>query len=141
MSTRTSYGLQPEQELHETLAELRASFGDSAILAALNDSGLLSRPSINPAACEAVREVIGIFLSISPEHRAIAVDALAIAVGLSDRTQTSVAADHAVTRAAISRRVLKFADRLGLPPAGQMKSPSERLTYRVTNGRRNIAHA
>lgn len=140
MSSRTSHRQQAEHELQETLAELRSSFGDSAILAALNDSGLLSRPSINPIACEAVREVVGIFLSISPEHRAIAVDALAIAVGLSDRTQTSVAEDHAVTRAAISRRVLKFADRLGLPPSGQMKSPRERMTFRATNGRGNTAH-
>lgn len=134
MSTRTSV-FADQHELAETLGDLRHSFGDKAILEELESMGVVGRKSTAPAALEAIRRLVGLFLDTPPAHRAIAVDALAIACGVSSQTQTEAAVQHGITRQAMSRRVLQFSDSLGLPPTGEMKSQEDRINFRQTNGR------
>lgn len=63
-------------------------------------------------------------------------EVIALAVGVileEGGTQTRIAKKHGVTKAAISKRVLAFVDRTGLPPSEFMKSAKARSTYALTN--------
>jgi len=83
-------------------------------------------PRVLERATEMVRAVIGELLSAS--NKALAVECMAFVTGIAYQgaSQTEIAKRHGVTRAAVSKRCIELAAKLGLPPTRAMKSTEVR---------------
>jgi len=67
--------------------------------------------------------------------------AVSLALGLRStrgQSETEVAAELGVCRAAVSKDVVAILKLANLPPAFGLKSEQDRTTYSRTNGRRNL---
>ncbi len=67
------------------------------------------------------------------ENPRLTVQSFAFAAGLyvlEGKSETEIAKEHGITRAAVSRRVVEITKSLGLPPSRGMKSAQSRTKYR-----------
>lgn len=85
-----------------------------------------SDPRVVEIGCTLARVILGELVSAS--NKALAVECMALVTGIAydGASQTEIAARHGVTRAAVSKRCVELADKLGLPPARAMKSAGVR---------------
>lgn len=83
----------------------------------------------SPVDASALSRVVGRLISTANAQLSIEVLALVSGICYQGVSQTSIAANHGVTRAAVSKRCVELADDLGLPPSRSMKSENARRAY------------
>ena len=84
---------------------------------------------LNKGERKAMRKVVG-ELAANPNTR-LSLEVMALVTGICYQglSQTVIAQKHGITRAAVSKRCVEFAEKLGLPPSRAMKSEESRETY------------
>lgn len=89
-------------------------------------------PATDETVWDAVRRVLAEILCQS--DRSLALDCFALTTGLSyfGDSMVELAQRHSVTRAAVSKRCVDLAEKLGLPPSRAMRSRDARGSYRST---------
>lgn len=119
------------------LQDLIDGYGEQAIVAALARSriaGLLEKLHGG----DQLRAVVWVLAEIIGSDRPrLTAECIALATGMlddSNTTMTEVARRHGMTRANVSRRVLKLSDKLSMSPSTKMKTKRHRELYRLTNG-------
>lgn len=116
------------------LESLKAELGLRILLTAIQATELGTLLSADPQTAKRVSQFILREIVHAPNPQ-LEAEVMAIASGVLDSKgiQTRIAAKHGVSRAAVSKRVVAFADEWNLPPSGAMKSTASRLTFSMRN--------
>jgi hypothetical protein len=87
------------------------------------------------AATIMVRAIVGELLTATNKSLTVECFALITGVAYMGMSQTDIAARHGVTRAAVSKRCVELADKLGLPPSRAMKRAEARQSCALAQHR------
>ena len=125
-----------DEEADAAIAEIVAEFGLRATIAAvLRQDGASERFNGGPAATLRAIQVVIRAIVFAPDAQLEAeIIALGAGIILGDKqTQTSTAEKYGITKQALNKRVIAFADAHKLPPSPFMKSLKARKNYALTN--------
>ena len=125
-----------EHDSLDAIEELITDFGIRCVISAcLRSSGSDEFAKLAPNETLRVIQVL-IHTIVHSKNSRLEAEIIALGAGvlLADHnTMTEVGKRHGLTRAAISKRVLKFCDEHKLPPSEFMRSKKNRATYALTN--------
>jgi hypothetical protein len=135
-SDRTEARQSGEEEARDAIEELIAEFGIKCVVSAvLNSTAGASLPGANHA--DQMRAVNYILCHIiDAGNPRLEADIMALGAGTLLRQGVSmrdVAVKYGVTVADISKQVVAFVKKNGLPPSHCMRSEKDRKTYALTN--------
>ena len=126
-----------ESRIDEDLCDIIKSYGEQTFMAAIMRHPIADT-FFSHASPNQMKAVIWVLIEIiSSDRPRLTAECIALATGmLSDEsiTMTQVAKRHGMTKANVSRRVLKLSDKLKMTPSTAMKTRKQRATYRLTNG-------
>ena len=127
-SIHASYWPDPADAIDtpaDFLREVIATGDVPAIMAHINS---MVRGQVNDQISNAIMFVLGeIELDEKPE---LAVQCCVYAINRNSMSETQIAKRFGVTRAAVSKRIIRYCERLRLPEARGMKKAGVRITYR-----------
>jgi hypothetical protein len=124
-----------ESEAVEAIEELILEFGLRGVVGAcLKSSAGDSLEKLGGNAALRIAHVVlrEIIISADPQLEA---EIMALGVGLvmQGETMGTIGNRHGITKQAVSKRVVAFADENKLPPSVYMRSEKDRKTYAMTN--------
>jgi hypothetical protein len=124
-----------ESEAVEAIEELIIEFGLRGVVGAcLKSSAGDSLEKLGGNAALRIAHVVlrEIIISADPQLEA---EIMALGVGLvmEGETMGTIGNRHGITKQAVSKRVVAFADENKLPPSVYMRSEKDRKTYAMTN--------
>ena len=119
----------------EEIEALAREFGADAVRAAVMQSSLAKPLSDMGGSVSRVLQIILLQIVCEPDTK-FAAEIMAMACGVEieeGRTVTSLAKKYGVTKQAVSKRIVLFAERLQLPPSIYMRPVADREIYRLCN--------
>lgn len=128
-------GDEPVQEAVATIEEMVRDLGEQAVVAAIYASTIYLRVVGTTDATQRIGQVIIRQIAYAENPR-LEAEIIALATGIilfDDFGCRATARKHGLTPAAISKRVIAFADAHNLPPSQYMRSLKDRDTYSKTN--------
>lgn len=137
-------GLTNEDECVASIEELIGAFGLKCFMLSLAQTSAADAPKAmhQQMTLRAIHSVIREIVYAKNSKLNAQVIAIGSGFPMSENfSMTSVAAEHGISRAAVSKRALKFCDENNLPPSIYMKSAKDRRTYTESNGNEKLPSA
>lgn len=132
----TEVNLDDYKPITDTLDELVADFGLRAVIAAVLQSEAGQKIQ-STGGSESLRIVQSILREIVyAEDPQLEAEVMAIGAGLfleDKMAVTRIAKKHGLSKAAVSKRAVRFCAEKGLPPSQFMRPERDRETYALTN--------